>query len=258
MLRAGPLAYEHHSGGAPGERCPPLVLIHGAAGSRLFWPPIIRRLPGVEVYALDLPGHGATGGEARSTIDAYALAVKAWIEAIGLRRAVCAGHSMGSAIALKLALASPEALAGLILVGGGASLRVNPVLLELSGSLATYRKAVELVVQWSFGSKAPPRLLELASRRMGDIPARVLHADLEACGQFDVRSEIGGLSLPSLTVCGTEDRMTPPKLSQELAAALPRSQLHLVEGAGHMVMLEQPEAVAAAIQQFLSSTFPPL
>ena len=256
MLRAGDVAYEHHGGGGSAEGRPALLLIHGAAGSRLFWPPAIRRLEGVEVYALDLPGHGATGGEASPTLDGYASAVKAWMEAVGLRRAVCAGHSMGSAIALTLGLMSPEALAGLILVGSGASLRVNPLLLDLSGSPATYRQAVDLIVEWSFGSQTPPRLLELASRRMGDVPARVLHADLEACSRFDVRSQIGNITLPALVICGSEDRMTPPKLSQALAEALPRSRLHMVEGAGHMVMLEQPEAVAAAIGQFFGATFP--
>jgi pimeloyl-ACP methyl ester carboxylesterase len=250
------MAYEHHAGGASAKGRPPLLLIHGAAGSRLFWPPAIRRLEGVEVYALDLPGHGASGGEARPTIEGYASAVETWMEEAGLDRVVCAGHSMGSAIALALALASPSSLAGLILVGSAAMLRVNPVLLELSDSLATYRKAAELIVEWSFGSQAPPRLLELAGRRMGDIPARVLHADLEACSQFDIASQIPKIGLPVLLICGSEDRMTPPKLSQALNGALPRSELRLVEGAGHMVMLEQPEAVAAAIKQFFEATFP--
>jgi pimeloyl-ACP methyl ester carboxylesterase len=256
MLRAGGIAYEHHPGGARSRGRPPLLLIHGAAGSRLFWPSAIRRLEGVEVYALDLPGHGASGGEAQPTIEGYVSSVAKWIEAAGLSRVVCAGHSMGGAIALALALRSPDALAGLILVGTTAALRVNPVLLQLSDSLATYRKAVELIVEWSFGSQAPPRLLELAGRRMGDVPARVLHADLEACSRFDVASQIPSIALPSLVICGSEDRMTPPKLSQALGGALPRSELRLVEGAGHMVMLEQPEGVAASIRHFLEATFP--
>ncbi len=256
MLRAGDLAYEHHNGGGSAKGRPPLVLVHGAAGSRLFWSPGLRRLEGTEVFAPDLPGHGATGGEGRLTIEGYASALAAWMEAIGLSRVVCAGHSMGGAIALTLALTSPEALAGLILVGSSGSLRVNPILLQLSDSPATHRKAVELIVEWSFGSKAAPRLRELAGRRMLDVPARVLHADLEACDRFDVRSRVPGIASPALVICGTEDRMTPLKLCQTLSEAMPRSRLHTVEGAGHMVMLEQPEAVAAAIGQYLEATFP--
>ena len=258
MLNARGIAYEYHNGGPQAAGFPPVVFIHGAAGSRLFWPPVMRRLGGVEVYAIDLPGHGASGGEGRSSIEGYAEAVGAWMGAIGMRRAVCAGHSMGSAIALELALSSPDLLAGLILVGGGASLRVNPALLELSASVATARQAVGLVLEWSFGSTAPSRLVGLAGRRMADVPARVLHDDLEACSQFDVRPAIAGIRLPALIVCGAEDRMTPPKLSQALAEALPRNRLQLVQGAGHMVMLEQPEAVVGAIRQFLAASFPPL
>jgi pimeloyl-ACP methyl ester carboxylesterase len=257
VLRAGAIAYEHHGGGPKAALRPPLVLIHGAAGSRLFWPPGLRHLTGVDVYALDLPGHGASGGDECSTIDAYAGAVGEWMENVGLKGVVCAGHSMGSAIALALTLKRPRSVVGLILVGGAPNLRVNRRLLELSASVTTARQAVDLIVDWSFGSKAPARLVELARRRMADVPARVLHNDFQACNEFDLRSDLGRIQEPVLALCGAEDRMTPPDQSRALVAGLPRSRLSLVEGGGHMVMLEQPETVVKVFEMFLYDTFPP-
>jgi pimeloyl-ACP methyl ester carboxylesterase len=233
-----------------------VVFIHGAAGSRLFWPPAMRRLPGVEVFALDLPGHGASPGAGASSIREYAEAVRAWMSSLDLRPAVLVGHSMGSAIALTLARSHPEMLAGLVLIGSGAALRVNPTLLDLSSSEATVGQATDLIVQWSFGAQASPGLVDLARRRMAPVPARILHQDLRACEEFDLRTEIGRILQPSLIVCGAQDRMTPPKLSQALAETLPRNRLRWVEGAGHMVMLEQPSAVVGEIRAFLAETFP--
>jgi pimeloyl-ACP methyl ester carboxylesterase len=178
------------------------------------------------------------------------------MEDVGVKGVVCAGHSMGSAIALTLALKRPGSAAGLILVGGGPNLRVNRRLLELSASVTTARQAVDLIVDWSFGSRAPSRLIELARRRMADVPARVLHGDFQACNEFDLRSDLGRIQEPVLALCGTEDRMTPPDQSRALVAGLPRSRLSLVEGGGHMVMLEQPEAVVKAFDVFLTDTFP--
>ena len=82
---------------------PPIVLIHGAGGNHLFWPPGIRRLPGYNTISLDLPGHGKSPGRGRQSIDAYTADILKWIEEIELNRAVFIGHSMGSAIAISRA-----------------------------------------------------------------------------------------------------------------------------------------------------------
>ena len=98
---------------------PPSYLIHGAGGHHLYWPPQIRRLTGYRVYALDLPGHGRSGGSGQQTIDSYTTAVKDWLIEVNLHSAVFVGHSMGSAIALSLALNYPDHVLGLVLIGGG-------------------------------------------------------------------------------------------------------------------------------------------
>src|SRR5512133_3755617 len=127
-----PLAVAH----APGDAGPhpPLVLVHGAGAASDDWPPELRALPGRRVLAVDLPGHGAAPGPAPGSVAAFASAVEALLDAHGIASAVIAGHSMGGAIALTLALERPARVAGLVLVSTGARLRVAPEALAFSAS----------------------------------------------------------------------------------------------------------------------------
>jgi len=230
---------------------PPLVFVHGAGGNLMHWPGALRRLPGQVVYALDLPGHGKSGGAGRSEIGAYAEVVRGFAEALELIPFVPAGHSMGGAIAIELALRYPARLAGLILVGTGAKLRVAPEI--MTGILDDYAGTTELLAQRAHGEHVDPYLLRLYTRRLREVDPRILRADFLACDAFDRRADVSRITLPTLILCGDADRMTPVKFSQFLHEQIAGSQLVVVPGAGHMVILEQPAAVAASVAAFLSA-----
>src|SRR4030042_2520041 len=100
--------YYHAYEGAGGGKHPPVVLIHGAGGHHLYWPSQIRRMPGLRVYALDLPGHGKSEGRGEQSIALYAESILGWLLAVDIHRAIFVGSSMGRAIALHLALAHPQ------------------------------------------------------------------------------------------------------------------------------------------------------
>jgi pimeloyl-ACP methyl ester carboxylesterase len=242
--------YHEYEGSDVGQRSA-VVLIHGAGGTHLYWPPELRRLAGYRVFALDLPGHGKSAGRGLQSITAYALAVKDWMLALGLHSAVFAGHSMGSAIALTLSLEQADHVNGLILLGAGARLKVAPELLDNAASQTTYQNAVNMVIDWSFGSGAPPRLKELAAQRMAETRSSVLYGDFVACNNFDETERIEQIRQPALVVCGSEDRMTPLRQSQFLMEHIPGAKLKTILGAGHMVMLEKPQAVADTMLGFL-------
>ena len=230
---------------------PPLMLVHGAGGNLMHWPGELRRLPGRTVYALDLPGHGKSGGAGRAEIGAYADGVRGFAEALGLVPFVLAGHSMGGAIALEFALRYPARLAGLILVGTGAKLRVAPEILV--GIQDDFQGTTELLAQWAHSEHVDPNLLRLYTRRLREVDPQTLRADFLACDAFDRRVDVSRISLPTLILCGDADRMTPVKYSQSLHEQIAGSQLIVVPRAGHMVMLEQPAAVAEAVAYFLTS-----
>ena len=243
--------YHEYKGSGEGQQSA-VILIHGAGGTNLYWPPELRRLLGYRVYALDLPGHGKSGGRGLQSIAAYAHAVMDWLITLGVHSAVFAGHSMGSAIALTLALEHADHVNGLVLIGAGARLKVNPELLENAASPTTYQNAVKTVTAWSFGSGASPRLIELAAQRMAETRSSVLHGDFIACNSFDETDRIGQIHQPTLIVCGSEDRMTPLRQSQFLAERIPGATLKTIPDAGHMVMLEKPQPVADAMLGFLA------
>lgn len=210
-------------------------------------------MPGVRVYALDLPGHGKTDGCGEQTIAAYASAILHWLQAMEIHQAIFVGSSMGSAIALYLALESPEHVAGIGLIGGGARLAVNPILLQETSQATTYHNAIGKLARWYFSPQTPEELIQLCGRRMEDIRYSVLHGDLLACDAFNVTDRLVDIAQPTLVICGADDRMTPPRLSQVLARSIPGAQLELIEHGGHMVMLEHPELVASHLIQFVQS-----
>jgi pimeloyl-ACP methyl ester carboxylesterase len=115
-------------------------------------------MSGENTLAIDLPGHGNSGGEGEQTIDEYAQTVLSLLGEIGLDQPIIVGHSMGSAIAQWLCLNHPERVQGLILIGAGARLRVHPDILRLSTSETTFPEVVSLVMDWAFSSQTPKRI----------------------------------------------------------------------------------------------------
>lgn len=233
---------------------PPLVFVHGAGGDLMHWPTELRRLPGRSVYAVDLPGHGKTGGTACTDVAAYAEALKAWADELQLPKFVLVGHSMGGAVALEYALRHERRLAGLVLVSTGARLRVAPQF--LAGALNDYDATVEALVKGMYGEKADPNLLRLGGRRLREVKPEVLHADFAACDTFDRRADVAQIDLPTLIVCGDEDVMTPLKLSQHLHDQIARSELVVIPGVGHMAAIQEPSVVARAVEGFLARLTP--
>ncbi len=241
--------YALYQGDLRGKRH--LVLVHGAGGSHLDWPAPLRRLGGANVYALDLPGHGRSEGAGRSSIAAYRDFLLAFLDALGLEKAIVVGHSMGGAVALDFALHYMDRLAGLILVGTGARLRVLPAI--LTGLLTDFEATVDLIVSYAFGPSASEQLKRLGHQRLLRTPSQVLHGDYAACDTFDVMERLGEIRCPTLVIGGTADMLTPPKYSVYLRDNISGAELVLVDGAGHMAMLEKPEVVAKAVSEFITS-----
>jgi pimeloyl-ACP methyl ester carboxylesterase len=230
---------------------PAVIFIHGAGGNHLYWPPEIRRLAGQRIYAIDLPGHGKSEGIGRQSIADYAACVLAFMDELKMRKAIFIGHSMGGAIAQELALNHPGRTLAIGLISTAAQLRVNPVLIENTFSQATFPLAVQAINDWAFGSQTDVRLKELSIQRMSEVRSSVFHGDFIACDTFNILSCVEKVKVPTLIICGSDDKMVPLHFSQFLNEKIKKSLLHVVDGAGHMVMLENPSVVANMLKLFL-------
>ncbi len=206
--------------------------IHGAASSRLTWTRQMRVIPSAK--RAELPALNDVNPD--HLIEAWA----EWCLNDLNKPSIIVGHSMGGAIAQMMALKSPTQVRGLVLVGTGPRLPVNPALIEALRQ--TPAAALEQITRWSLSRTPEPELLanSLEQARAYD-PDRAIREFL-ACSYFDVRSRLATIRCPRVLIGADQDRMTPIALLEEFRAIWPDVPLHVVHGAGHLMMLEKPDA----------------
>ena len=235
-----------------GGGAPTVVFVHGAGGGWGTW---TRQLEGLanagRMVAIDLPGHGASSGDGCRAVADYAASVQGFIRGLGAGPVVLAGHSMGGAITQTVALAAPDLLRGIALVGTGGRLRVFPKLFELLES--SYPAAVDFVTQYAWSPASAAALKDGGRRAMLETRVAITTGDFRACDAFDAMARLAQISRPALVIVGEDDQLTPVKYSEYLAGAIPGATLVRIPRAGHYVMLEQPDEVNLAIRQFLAA-----
>lgn len=252
----GGSVYAHTGGRDFDPAAPVAVLLHGAGMDHTAWSLQTRWLAhrGLSVLAVDLPGHGRSGGAPLSSVGELADWVAALLDSVGVERATLAGHSMGALVALDAAARHGGRVVGLALFGVAERMPVHPDLLALAAT--DQPEAVELVVGWGFGprshvggSPVPGMALLPAGRRLLQ-RARpgVLGVDLSLCNAYGGAAEAAAaVACPTVMVLGDGDRMTPAKAGRALAAMIAGSEVVVLPGIGHMVMSEAPVPSARAI-----------
>jgi pimeloyl-ACP methyl ester carboxylesterase len=242
--------YSLHDGGKPTR--PPLVLIHGSGGDHLSWPPEIRRLAEARVYSLDLPGHGKSKGPGCQSVADSAERVVGFMNSAGLSRAVFIGHELGGAIALTLAIDHPERVAGIGLISSGARLPIASSVLENAANPATFILAIQSLLELMRFPPAEKKLKDQTFLQLSTLRPSLIHSDLRACDQFDMTTHLDDIRTPVLVVCGTNDQLSPRRYSEALAGKIRGAALQTIDGAGHLVMLEQPHRVSRLLSVFLT------
>ena len=237
---------------------PSILLIHGSGVSAACWVNQLLSLsPAFRVTAIDLPGHGKSDPIPHASIDAYADTVAKLVEALGLGRVVVAGHSLGGAVALALAARQRNVVTGLVLLASCAKLPPvdNPGERWLAYLPGPLRRILffSMAQKLLFAPGVPSRAISLGMQELRSCRAETILQDVEAAKAMDLTQEATRLDVPALIMCGSRDRLTPLAASEHLAALIPRSRLSIVEGAGHMLLLEVPERVNYEIVDFARS-----
>lgn len=238
----------------PATREPAIVMIHGAMNDHTVWAAPARHFAdaGRHVLAIDLPGHGHDGAPALASVEAMADWLLAMLDAQDVGRVALVGHSMGSLIALEAAARAPGRVTHLALLGSTWPMKVSGALLKTAQE--DEPAAIDMVAKWSHTPDHPAvqhsrALMQAVAERN---PDRLLHNDLATCKAYaNGATAAAAIACPVLFLSGARDMMTPPDGGQ-LLQALPGARVVSVD-AGHQMMAEQPEAVTAALAEFLGT-----
>ena len=258
-----------YTGGKPFDAAKPtLVFIHGVLNDHSVWILQTRYLAhhGFNVLAVDLPGHGRSGGDAPASVEEAAQFIAALLDAAGVKQAGLVGHSWGSLIALEAAARLKDRITHLALVGTAFPMKVSPALIE--ASLNEPMKALQMVNVFSRATlAAPPSALGPgtwvygASMALGrrvlasNTQVNIFHRGFVACDSYAHGLEaMAGVTCPVLFVLGERDQMTPPRAATSLIdqAKATGKTIHVVKvPMGHHQMSESPEETLNALKSFL-------
>lgn len=261
----GHSAYAYTGGKAFDAALPTVVFIHGAQNDHSVWGLQSRWFAhhGYGVLAVDLPGHGRSGGPALASVEAMADWLLALLDAAGVRRALLAGHSMGSLVALEAASRAPGRVRGLAMLGTTWPMKVSDSLLATSRD--DENAAIDMVNIWSHSgiaqkpSSPGPGFSVMGGarrlmQRMSAInPDALFHTDFAACNAYaNGEAAAGAVRCPAVFIFGARDMMTPPRSTKALTGAIAHGKVVTVD-AGHSLMAEQPDAVLDALIAFAAT-----
>lgn len=240
--------------GAAGE---PIVLLHGWPDSWFSFSRVMPLLPGwVHAYAPDQRGFGDSDRpDIGYAIEGFAADAVAFLDAMGIERATFAGHSFGSFIARRVAIANPERVARLVLIGTGVSGSV-PVTREAQAALLDLQDPVpvEFAREFQAGTAyapLPEAFFEQVVAESLKLPARLWREILDRLLEYDDADQLARISVPTLLIWGEHDALFPRQDQDHLVTAIKGATLKVYEETGHCPNWERPERVAADVQEFM-------
>jgi 3-oxoadipate enol-lactonase len=250
--RVGRIGVEERGGGD----AVPILFLHGVGSDRSVWRPQLEHFGGARrALAFDYPGYGESEPWPEATRDDFAAAKLAAMDALGISRAHICGLSLGGVVAIAMHAAAPERCASLVLADSFAVHPDGEAIYQRSVEASrtmTMQALAEARVDVLLGSAVSPGLRAEVVETMGRIDPEAYRVGAEAVWLADQRERAAAIAVPTLVLCGTEDRVTPPALSEALAALVSGVRFGMIEGAGHLANAEQPAAFNAAVERFIA------
>jgi 3-oxoadipate enol-lactonase len=234
----------------------PIVFLHGVGSDKSVWAPQLTHFGRARrAVAFDYPGYGDSDPAAEGTTrDAYAAAILAGMDVLGIDRAVVCGLSLGGVVAIAMHAIAPQRCASLILADTFAVHPDGPSIYERSlAASGDLRALAEARVDFLLAPGAPDDVRREVVETMARIDPAAYRIGAEAVWLADQRDRAAGISVPTLVLCGEEDKVTPRALSEELASLIPGARLETVAGAGHISNLERPAEFNRLAEEFIGN-----
>ncbi|MER7949328.1 alpha/beta hydrolase [Streptomyces sp. NPDC096079] len=243
--------------GRPGST--PLLLVHGYLDSWWTFEPLLRRMPpGLHAYAPTQRGHGDAGKPPDGYLpEDFADDLLAFMDGVGIERAVLVGGSSGGVQARIVAGRRPDRVAGLVLLGVPATLADKPRAAEFWEAVRELRDPVDpaLAAALSEGLTETPMgrgFLQTVVDEMLKAPAHVWRETLRGLLETDLRATLSGILVPTLLVWGERDPILTREEQQTILDAIPDSRLVVYEGVGHLAYWETPDRVLRDLATFVT------
>jgi pimeloyl-ACP methyl ester carboxylesterase len=240
----------------------PVVFLHGVTDSWHSFERVLPLLPpSLHAYAISARGHGDSSRPDRD----YLLAdmskdLEAFMDAVGLERAVIVGHSMGAMVAQRFVVDHPERVSRLVLMGAFATLFHDPGLTDFCRSaIAPLADPIDagFAREWQQSTLArpiPANHLDTIVAETLKVSARVWHAVFEGLlNTPDFSRDLSRVAVPSLIMWGDQDSYTPRENQHRLVSLIPGARLVVYEGAGHGFHWEDPAQFAKDLTAFVTA-----
>ena len=248
-----PIAYDMRGGGSLA-----LVFVHGWCSNRTFWREQLDNLArDYRVVALDLPGHGDSGRDRPVwSVESFAEDVRVVVEALDLKRVVLVGHSMGGLVSLEAARRLPGRVIGMIGVDTISDVESEkaPETMDrvISALEADFANAMTAFMPWMFAPDASHDLVEWAIEESVAADHAMALALMEEVSSLDERELLSSVDVPVRCIYAAPRDPEDPRTFVETNAKYADYSAVFVEGVGHFLHLEDPEAVNRHIRAFLA------
>jgi pimeloyl-ACP methyl ester carboxylesterase len=230
-----------------------LLYIHGTGcNSKVFQSHMERMGRSRETIAIDLAGHGLSGGKGFRGVADHAHICGELLKEVGWDKCTVAGHSLGGGIALAMALINPAQVSELIMIDTGARLRVNPATIEAAKLYAQGKKTPDLLNRTGFAKATNKNLVVETNQIMMACDPSVTLRDWIADDTCDFMARVKEIHAPTLAICGREDDLTPVKYHEYLVNTMPNCTLKIIDDAGHWTFLEKPDDFYNHLDTWLS------
>ncbi|GAA4752814.1 alpha/beta hydrolase [Sphingomonas daechungensis] len=236
-----------------GEGAIPILFLHGVGSDKSVWKGQLEHFGRHRrAIAIDYPGYGESAFLPDATREDFARAAWAALDALDIDEAHVCGLSLGGVVAIAMHAAAPDRCRSLIIADSFAAHPQGQAIYDRSIAASSDMRGLAEARIGALMANQDPTVRGQVIETMSRIDPEAYRLGARAVWLADQRERAAAIRTPTLVICGDEDAITPPALSEELANLIPGAALDIIAGASHLANLDKPAEFNAAIDAFLA------